>query len=82
MVLTREKPVFENSPRSKGKVLAAGITVDALVEIQGVNRRWDWNGGKDAMIIEPDGRGIYVNFRMVDEDGKSRALSFFDCHRR
>ena len=82
VVLTRDKPLLDGGYWGNGQVLVAGITFDADVEVQGVSRRWDWNRGKDAMVIKPGGQGSYYNFRLADDEGRVKASSWFNCHQR
>ena len=79
-MLTRDGP--QDSGMGVGEVLVAGVTHDAMFSVQGVNRRWDWNGVKDTMIIEPGGEGGYYNFRLVDDKGQVKISSWFECHQR
>ena len=71
-----------------GQVFVAGVTHSALFPVQGVERRWDWNDGKDAMVIESDGDGRYYNFRLfvlgdlIDRGPRSiDALEWMECAR-
>ena len=65
-----------------GQVLVASVTHNAMFSVEGVNRRWDWNGAKDMMIIKPGGKGSYYNFRLADDEGRAKASSWFECHQR
>ena len=80
VVLTRDGP--QDSGMGFGQVLVAGVTHNAMFSVQGVNRRWDWNGAKDMMIIKPGGKGSYYNFRLADDEGRAKASSWFECHQR
>ena len=80
VVLTRDGP--QDSGMGFGQVLVAGVTHDAMFSVQGVNRRWDWNGVKDTMLIKPGGKGSYYNFRLVDDKGQVKGSSWFECHQR
>ena len=61
IVLTRETP--RNQPEGRGKVAVAGVVHEAVFRVEGVSRRWDWNTNADAIVIRPDGRAAYYNFR-------------------
>jgi len=69
IVLTRESP--RSQARGTGKIAVAGVIHDTHFEIEGINRRWDWNvdeqAGKalDALVIKNDGGGAYYDFRGV-----------------
>ena len=62
-------------------VVVAGEFHLALFELQGVDRRWDWNEGKDAMVIEPSGLGLYYNFRLADDEGRVGPRHRFKCEK-
>ena len=80
VVLTRESRADEGD--GIGEVEFAGATKWASFSIQGVNRRWDWNLGKDMMVITPGGRGMYFNFRLADDEGRAKPSHLFDCVER
>ena len=80
VVLTRDGP--QDSGMGFGQVLVAGVTHNAMFSVQGVDRRWDWNGTKDAVVIEPGGQGSYYNFRLADDEGRVKRSSWFECHQR
>ena len=63
-------------------VVVAGEFHLALFELQGVDRRWDWNEGKDAMVIEPSGLGLYYNFRLADDEGRVGPRHRFKCEKK
>ena len=69
IVLTRETV----SHYGYGRVSVAGVVHEADFVVNGVNRRWNWScygdGCLDAIIIDPDGRGGYYDFRVM-EDGE------------
>ena len=80
VVLTRDGP--QDSGMGFGQVLVAGVTHNATFSVRGVDRRWDWNGAKDAMVIKLGGQGSYYNFRVADDEGRAKASSWFECHQR
>ena len=74
IVLTREGRT--DQPFGKGQVLVAGVIYDASFEIEGIDRRWDWNEF-DMIAINPGGNGGYYNFRGLEPGesaGPSQAL--------
>ena len=69
IVLTREGKT--DQPIGKGRVLVADVIYDAIFQIEGIDRRWDWSDGMDSIIINPGGDSAYFNFRLL-EPGKTR----------
>lgn len=68
IVLTREGKT--DQPIGKGRVLVADVIYDAIFQIEGIDRRWDWSDGMDSIIVNPGG-SAYFNFRLL-EPGKTR----------
>ena len=70
IVLTRESP--RDQAIGTGKIAVAGVTHDTHFEIEGIDRRWDWNfdneagGALDTFVISSDGEGAYYDFRGVE----------------
>ncbi len=76
VVLTRETSPDEVF--GYGKVVVGGVTYDAFVSIDGVNRRWDWSND-DMIVIGPGGDGLHYDFRFSDPDGMAMTRDFFKC---
>ena len=76
VVLTR----WRNKPG--GQVWASGSTWTADYGIEGINRRWDFDGGRYAFILQPDGAGRYYDFAFAGDDGKAEQRDAFQCGRR
>ena len=43
----------------------AGLTYNADFQIEGIDRRWDWNDGMDMISVGPVGDGAYFDFRLL-----------------
>ena len=79
------KPVIEDlvdsiNATAPGQISVAGVTHFAFFYIEGLNRRWDF--GKEmnySFIIEPDGWGVYYDFRLAEDDGRTKARQVFKC---
>ena len=69
IVLTREGET--DQPFDKGRVLVADVIYDAIFEIEGIYRCWDWSDGMDSIGVNSGGNGAYFNFRLL-EPGKTR----------
>ena len=69
IVLTREGET--DQPFGKGRVLVADVIYDAIFQIEGIDRRWDWSDGMDSISVNSGGDGAYFNFRLL-EPGKTR----------
>ncbi|MCY4431337.1 MAG: hypothetical protein OXC11_13225 [Rhodospirillales bacterium] len=69
IVLTRESET--DQPFGEGRVLVAGVIYDASFQIEGIDRRWDWNDGMDMISVRPGGDGSYYDFRLL-EAGETR----------
>ena len=69
IVLTREGET--DQPFGKGRVLVANVIYDAIFQIEGISRRWDWSDDLDSISVNPSGDGAYFNFRLL-EPGKKR----------
>ena len=69
IVLTREGKT--DQPIGKGRVLVADVIYNAIFQIEGIDRRWDWSDGMDSISINSGGDGAYYNFRLL-EPGKTR----------
>ena len=69
IVLTREGET--DRPIGKGRVLVADVIYDAIFQIEGIDRRWDWSDDMDSIVVNPGGDGAYFNFRLL-EPGKTR----------
>ena len=69
IVLTREGET--DQPFGKGRVLVADVIYDAIFQIEGIDRRWDWSDGMDSISVNSGGVGAYFNFRLL-EQGKTR----------
>ena len=63
IILTREGKT--DQPFGKGQVLVADVIYDAIFQIEGINRRWDWNDGTDSISINPSNDGAYYDFRLL-----------------
>lgn len=68
-----------------GTVTAAGTTNSARFSVEGLGRRWSWDLGDDdtydyALVIKPDGTGIYYDFTLL-EDGENTTggSQVYDC---
>ena len=68
-----------------GQVIAAGKTQSTLYEVQGLNRRWYWYDPGEkygySFFIEPDGTGLYYDFRH-SEGKETKPSDFFKCEQR
>ena len=64
IVLTREGET--DQPFGQGRVLVAGVIFDASFQIEGIDRRWDWNEGMDMISVRPGGDGAYFDFRLLE----------------
>ena len=64
IVLTRESPRSE--AEGIGKIAVAGPIHEALFEVTGIERRWDWNEGLDTIVIDTTGSGAYYDFRWLE----------------
>lgn len=67
-----------------GAVTIGGHTERTAFRFEGIERRWDWclasDGSYDcAVVVSPDGRGRYYNFRGTD--GSAKASDWFDCRK-
>ena len=69
IVLTREGKT--DRPFGKGQVLVADVIYDAIFQIEGIGRRWDWNDGTDSISINPSRDGAYYDFRLL-KSGETR----------
>ena len=63
IVLTREGE--RDQPFGRGRVLVADVIYDAIFQIEGIDRRWDWSDGMDSISVNPGGDGAYFNFRLL-----------------
>ena len=77
IVLTRETP--RNEAEGRGKVAVAGVVHETVFRVVGVNRRWDWNGGKDAILIKPGGLTAYYDFRGLGPLEKTKPGGVLSC---
>ena len=68
IVLTREGETDQSF--GKGRVLVADVIYDAIFQIEGIGRRWDWSDGMDSISVNSGGDGAYYNFRLL-ESGKT-----------
>ena len=64
IVLTREGKT--DQPAGKGRVLVADVIYDAMFQIEGIDRRWDWNDDMDSISFNSGGDGAYYNFRLLE----------------
>ena len=64
IVLTREGET--DQPFGKGRILVADVIYGADFQIEGIDRRWDWNDGMDSISLKPGGDGAYFNFRLLE----------------
>ena len=64
IVLTREGET--DQPFGKGRVLVADVIYDAIFQIEGIDRRWDWSDGMDSISVNPGGDSAYFNFRLLE----------------
>ena len=75
---SRLRSMLWNLDMDMGVVLVAGTTHFSTFKIAGLNRRWDWDLGAYAFIVEPDGTGLYIDFS-TSSDGKAKASDVFKC---
>ena len=64
IVLTREGDT--DQPFGKGRVLVADVIYDAIFQVEGIDRRWDWSDGMDSISVNPGGDSAYFNFRLLE----------------
>ena len=75
---------IDNQNLGVGEVSVAGITYPALFEIDGFNRRWDfdlvesWNYSY-SFIITPSGDGAYYDFSNVEDGDTTTPSQLFNC---
>ena len=79
-VAYRADSIEEGSFSTFGNLSFAGTTHVTAFELQGLERRWDWNVNReasydDALFIELDGDARYINFRVR----RAKASGFFKC---
>ncbi len=73
--------VTVESGREKGNISVAGVTHEAVFEVEGFNRRWDWGLKADdtyrySFIIEPNGEATYFDFR---NEAKAKPSNLMTC---
>lgn len=66
-----------------GEVFVGDTTHPADFRVDGLNWRWNFGCTEDgaypySFIIEPDGTGLYYNFR-PSADGRADPSEFYDC---
>ena len=76
VILTR----WRNKPGAH--VWASGNTWTADYGTEGINRRWDFDDGRYAFILQPDGVARYYDFAFAGDDGKAEQRDAFQCEYR
>ena len=67
-----------------GRVSVAGVEHTADFRVNGLDRRWNFGEYEDgwpyALLIRPNGSGLYFDFSSSD-DGTAKPSQFFECER-
>ena len=80
-----------NKGRTTGEIDVAGVTHKTHFVIEGFNRRWDFGrvttgkrkgDYKYSFIIEPDGRGNYIDFSYLKSTGLAPASQVMKCQQQ
>ncbi len=63
-----------------GNVWVAGVRHAATYRVEGINRRWDFDGGKYAITLSPEGVARYYDFEVdAAADGKAKERRRYYC---
>ena len=66
-----------------GNVWVAGVKHAATYRVEGINRRWDFDGGRYAITLSPEGVARYYNFKLdAAADGKAEERQRYQCKRK
>lgn len=65
-----------------GLVWASGNSWTADYGVEGINRRWEFDGRRYAFILQPNGVALYYDFAFAGDDGKAESRDAFQCERR
>lgn len=62
----------------KSYILMDDLQIDAYMQLDGLNRRWDWNSGENTIILKPRGSAAYYDF---NGEKTATASAIFDCEK-
>lgn len=63
--------------------IADQIRHTASFSVEGINQRWDFDNGKYAIVLSPDGSAAYYDFNLdANEEGRAKPRGIYFCKRQ